>query len=171
MKKIIICEETFRIGVESKLSSKFETVDYHDATDVEKRYILRKQHELLKYYDCRDEFDLFFKKSKDDYYNELHKIFYIEKGWKNVYSCYKIIFDKEIVLEEINEQEEILEFNDIILETLNTQADANYKKKGITADNAGERYLHGNGEVFFYHEDNPNNQKILAEKLIRKRTI
>lgn len=166
-RKVIMCEETYRIGTGQRVSSTFESIEYHDASDTEKRYILRTQHDLLKKYGCKDEFELFFKKSKDSYYNELHEIFLQNKGWKNVYFCYKLVFDREVVIEEINEQEEIMQFNNIIIETLNTQADSSYDKKGITADNAGERYLHERNP-FFYFEDYPKNQKILSDKLIRR---
>ena len=166
-RKIIMCEETFRIGTGQQVSSTFESIEYHDASDAEKRYILRTQHDLLKKYGCKDEFELFFRKNKDNYYNELHEIFSKQKNWKNVFFCYKLIFDREVVTEEINEQEEIMQFNNIIIETLDTQADNNYEKKGITADNASERYLHEK-DPFFYFEDYPKNQKILSEKLIRK---
>lgn len=166
-RKIIMCEETFRIGVGQRVSSTFESIEYHDASDAEKRYILRTQHDLLKKYGCKDEFELFFKKNKDSYYNELNEIFLHNKGWKNVFFCYKLVFDREVVIEEINEQEEILQLNNIIVETLDAQADSNYEKKGITANNAGERYLH-EAKPFFYFEDYPKNQKILSDKLIRK---
>ena len=166
-RKIIMCEETYRIGIGHQFSSTFESIEYHDASDSEKRYILRTQHNLLKKYGCKDEFELFFKKNKDSYYKELNEIFLQDKGWKNVFFCYKLVFDKDIVVEEINEQEEVLQFNNIIIETLDTQADTIYTKKGITANNAGERYLHERNP-FFYFEDYPRNQKILSENLIRK---
>lgn len=166
-RKIIMCEETFRIGVGQKISSTFESIEYHDASDAEKRYILKTQHELLKKYGCKDEFELFFKKNKNSYYDELNEFFLRTKEWKNVFFCYKLIFDKEIVTEEINEQEEIIQFNNVIVETLNAQADNIYERKGITADNAGERYLREK-KPFFYFEDYPKNQKILSDKLIRK---
>lgn len=166
-RKIIMCEETYRIGIGHQISSTFEGIEYHDASDSEKRYILRTQHNLLKKYGCKDEFELFFKKNKDSYYKELNEIFLQDKGWKNVFFCYKLVFDKDIVVEENNEQEEVLQFNNIIIETLDTQADTIYTKKGITANNAGERYLHERNP-FFYFEDYPRNQKILSENLIRK---
>lgn len=164
-RKIIMCEETFRIGTGQQITSTFESIEYHDATDTEKRYILRTQHDLLKKYGCRDEFELFFKKNKDNYYKELQDIYLQNKGWKNVFFCYKLIFDKEVVTEEVNEQEKIMQLNNIILEALNTQADNNYEKKGITANNSGERYLHEK-DPFFYFEDYPRNQKLLSDKLI-----
>ena len=166
-RKVIMCEETFRIGVGHQISSTFESIEYHDASDAEKRYIIKTQHNLLKKYGCKDEFELFFKKNKDSYYNELHEIFLQTKGWKNVFFCYKLVFDREVVIEEINEQEEIVQFNNIIVETLDTQADNKYDKKGITADNSGDRYLHERNP-FFYFEDYPKNQKLLSDKLIRR---
>lgn len=167
-RKIIMCEETFRIGTGRRISSTFEAIEYHDASDAEKRYILRTQHDLLKKYGCKDEFELFFKKNKDNYYNELNEIFLETKGWRNVFFCYKLVFDREVVTEEINEQEEILQLNSIIVETLDMQADNNYEKKGITASNAGDRYLHEH-DPFFYFEDYPKNQKILSDTLIRRK--
>lgn len=168
-RKIIMCEETFRIGIGHQISSTFESIEYHDASDAEKRYILKTQHDLLKKYGCKDEFDLFFKKHKDSYYTELNEIFLQDKGWKNVFFCYKLVFDRETVTEEINEQEEILQFNNIIIETLDAQADNVYEKKGITASNAGQRHLHER-DPFFYFEDYPKNQKLLSSKLIKKST-
>lgn len=165
-RKVFLCEETFRIGICNKISSTFETIEYHDASDAEKRYILRTQHDLLKKYGCKDEFELFFKKTKDSYYNELNDIFLQNKGWKNVFFCYRLVFDRDVVTEEINEYEEMIQLNNIIAETLDIQADSNYEKKGITADNAGDRYLHEK-KPFFYFEDYPNNQKILSDKLIK----
>ena len=165
-RKVFLCEETFRIGVGHKVSSTFETIEYHDASDAEKRYILRTQHDLLKKYGCKDEFELFFKKTKDSYYNELNDIFLQNKGWKNVFFCYRLVFDRDIVTEEINEYEEMMQLNNIIAETLDIQADSNYEKKGITADNAGDRYLHEKNP-FFYFEDYPHNQKLLSDKLIK----
>lgn len=165
-RKIIMCEETFRIGTGKRITSTFESIEYHDASDAEKRYILRVQHDLLKKYDCKDEFELFFKKNKDSYYEELSNIFSEKKGWKNVYFCYKLIFDHEVVTQEINEQEEIMQFNHIIVDTLNTQADNNYERKGITSDNAEDRRLQERNP-FFYHEEYPLNQKILSEALIK----
>ena len=167
-RKVIMCEETFRIGIGHRVSSTFESIEYHDASDAEKRYIIRTQHDLLKKYGCKDEFELFFKKNKDNYYKELNGIFLEKKGWRNVFFCYKLVFDREVVVEEINEQEEIEQFNTIIVETLDTQADNNYSKKGITASNSGYRYLHEK-DPFFYFEDYPKNQKILSDKLIRKK--
>lgn len=165
-RKVFLCEETFRIGVGHKVSSTFETIEYHDASDAEKRYILRTQHDLLKKYGCKDEFELFFKKTKDSYYNELNDIFLQNKGWKNVFFCYRLVFDRDVVTEEINEYEEMIQLNNIIAETLDIQADSNYEKKGITSDNAGDRYLHEKNP-FFYFEDYPHNQKILSDKLIK----
>lgn len=165
-RKVFLCEETFRIGVSHKVSSTFETIEYHDASDAEKRYILRTQYDLLKKYGCKDEFELFFKKTKDSYYNELNDIFLQNKGWKNVFFCYRLVFDRDVVTEEINEYEEMIQLNNIIVETLDIQADNNYEKKGITADNAGDRYLHEKNP-FFYFEDYPHNQKILSDKLIK----
>lgn len=165
-RKVFLCEETFRIGVGHKVSSTFETIEYHDASDAEKRYILRTQHDLLKKYGCKDEFELFFKKTKDSYYKELNDIFLQNKGWKNVFFCYRLVFDRDVVTEEINEYEEMIQLNSIIIETLDIQADSNYEKKGITADNAGDRYLHEK-KPFFYFEDYPHNQKILSDKLIK----
>lgn len=167
-RKVIMCEETFRIGTGHRVSSTFESIEYHDASDAEKRYILRTQHNLLKKYGCKDEFELFFKKNKENYYNELHEIFLEEKGWRNVFFCYKLLFDREVVIEEINEQNEILQFNNIIVETLDAQADSNYERKGITAENSGYRHLHEHN-AFFFFEDYPANQKILSEKLIRRK--
>lgn len=167
-RKVIMCEETFRIGTGHRVSSTFESIEYHDASDAEKRYILRTQHNLLKRYGCKDEFELFFKKNKESYYDELHKIFLEEKGWRNVFFCYKLLFDREVVTEEINEHNEILQFNNIIVETLDAQADSNYERKGIAAENSGYRHLHEHN-AFFFFEDYPKNQKILSEKLIRRR--
>jgi hypothetical protein len=163
-----MCEETFRVGTGNRVSSTFESIEYHDATDAEKRYILKTQHDLLKKYGCKDEFELSFKKNKDNYYNELNEIFYQNKGWKNVFFCYRLVFDRETVIEEMSEQNEILQLNNIIVETLDTQADSNYEKKGITADNAGDRYFNEH-KPFFYFEDYPKNQKILSDKLIRRK--
>lgn len=165
-RKLIMCEETFKIGVGQYVSSTFESVDYHDASDAEKRYIIRTQHNLLKKYGCKDEFELFFRKDKGAYYEELNEVFYKEKGWRNVFFCYKLVFNKDNVLEEINEQDEILEFNEVILETLDTQADNNYAKKGIAASNALERYQNEKNP-FFYFENYPSNQRILSENLIK----
>ena len=167
-RKVIICEETFRIGVSNRVTSTFETMEYHDASDSEKRYILRTQHDLLKKYGCKDEFELSFKKNKDNYYSELNEIFYTTKGWKNVFFCYRLVFDREVVIEEMNEQENVLQLNNIILETLDTQADSNYERKGITAENAGDRYFR-ESKPFFYFEEYPRNQKLLSDTLIRKR--
>lgn len=167
-RKVIMCEETFRIGVGQRISSTFEGIEYHDASDAEKRYILRIQHDLLKKYGCKDEFELSFKKSKDSYYAELNDIFYKDKGWKNVFFCYRLVFDREVVIEEMSEQDEVLQLNNIIVETLDAQADSNYEKKGVTADNAGDRYFNEH-KPFFYFEDYPKNQKILSDKLIRRK--
>ena len=64
--------------------------------------------------------------------------------------------------------DKVLQLNNIIVDTLDAQADSNYEKKGITADNASERYFYEN-KPFFYFEEYPKNQKILSDVLIRKR--
>ena len=57
--------------------------------------------------------------------------------------------------------------NDLIVDVLNEQAENNYKKRGVTADNMEERAIYED-RPFFYYQGYQNRQRLLTETLIRR---
>lgn len=153
-RKLIISEETYRIGI----LTKNHTIIYHDASDDEKRYILRVQRNLLTSMGYNDEFELFCSKDKDTFYQKLKDTLQSSRGWDIVYSCYKIIFNKSCVLEEIDANAEKYKLNCTVLEVLDKQADDFYAKKNAAVCSSTE---------FFYYDSYPRKQKILSQELIK----
>lgn len=167
-RKLLIYEKPYRIG-EVVSNEKFmqSGVVYRDATDNEKKYILRTENKLMHQFGFNDIYKLYASSKSVAYYDSLNKIFQKEKDWDHVYSCYKFIFDKDNIIEAINEDAEIKQMNELIIQVLNEQAENNYKKWGYTSDNAVLR-MFDEDRPFFYYEGYQRRQQVLTEALIRR---
>jgi len=167
-RKLLICEEVYRIGILESDSAYFRSgIVYRDATDNEKKYILRTERKLLKEFGFETDYQMLCSDKRTDYYNELGKIFKKEKDWENIYHCYKFIYDKGNIIEAINEDEETKQMNQLVIDALNEQAEKNYNKKGFTADNAAIR-IFDEDNPFFYNKGYQQRQRLLTEALIRR---
>lgn len=166
-RKLILFEEVYRVGVPIYDKYEYRGFEYRDATDSEKRYILKTERNLLKEFGFETDFQMFCSDKRDDYYDALDKFFQEEKGWRNVYYCYKFIYDKENIIEALGADEDVMKLNQLMVQALDTQADNNYNKKGITADNAVDRRFIER-RPFYYHEGYPIRQRILTDNLIKR---
>jgi len=166
-RKLLLCDEVYRIGEIAGDDFFSSVMTYRDATDTERKYILRTERALLKEFGFETDYQLFSSDKRSLYYEKLEKIFQREKGWNNVYMCYKFIYDKSNIIAAINEDEEVKRMNDLIVDVLNEQAENNYKKYGVTADNMEERAIYED-RPFFYYQGYQNRQRLLTETLIRR---
>ena len=169
-RKLLLYERPYRIGELISDDDFFfhSGVVYREATDNEKKYILRTEKKIMNGLGFSDSFKLHASDKCITYYDKLEKTFKEEKGWNNVYLCYKFIYDKNNILEEINENEDVKKMNELIIEVLNEQAENNYKKKGYTSDSAVLR-MFDEDNPFFYYKGYQERQRILTDNLIRRR--
>lgn len=166
-RKLLISEEVYMIGFTISDYNTFQTgLTYREATDPEKKYILKTERKILRKLGFETDFQMLASEQRSAYYDELGDILRKEKGWENVYHCYKFIYDKVNMLEAINENEEAKSLNQLMIDALNEQAKNNYDKKGITAANANERAILEDSPFFYYH-GYPERQQLLADELIR----
>lgn len=168
-RKLLLYEEPHRIG-ELVTDHDFFRSDiiYRDATDTEKKYILKTERKTLKEFGFENTNQMLMSNKRIAYYEKLDKIFKEEKDWVHVYSCYKFIYDKSNIVEAINEDIEIQQMNQLVIDALNEQAENNYKKKGFTSDSAAIRVF-DEDNPFFYYKGYQERQRILTDNLIRRR--
>ena len=167
-RKLVLWEDIYRIGEMISTDSFRSEMIYREATDSEKKYILKTERNVLKEFGYDSEHQIKASNQRIAYYDKLAEIFKKEKGWVDVFSCYKFIYDKSNILEVINEDTELQEMNEVIVQTLNEQAENNYKKKGYTADNAVLR-MFDEDNPFFYYKGYQERQRILTDNLMRRR--
>lgn len=168
-RKLLLYEEPYRIGELVPNHDFFRSdVIYRDATDAEKKYILRNEHRVLKSLGFASINQMLMSNKRNEYYEELNNIFQEERDWFHVYSCYKFIYDKSNIIEAVNEDIEIQQMNQLVIDALNEQAESNYKKKGFTSDTAAIRAF-DEEKPFFYYNGYQNRQRILTEELIRRK--
>lgn len=166
-RKLILFEETYRIGEPIYDKNACRDFEYREATDTEKRYILKTEHDLLKKFGFETDFQMFCSDSREEYYSMLDHILLEEKDWRKVYFCYKFIYDRGNIVEAIEGNEQIMQLNQLIIQALDVQADNNYSKKGITSDTAALR-LNVERNPFFYHEGYPARQRLLSNALVKR---
>lgn len=167
-RKLLICEEVYRIGVIENDYKHFQSgIIYRDASDNEKKYILRIERKLLKELGFETDYQMLCSDKRTVYYDKLGQILRNEKGWENIYHCYKFIYDKGNIIEAINEDTEMKELNQLVIDALNEQAANNYKKKGYSADSAVLR-MFDEDNPFFYYDGYQHRQQVLTEALIRR---
>ena len=166
-RKLLLWEEPYRIGEVINVNNYRSEIIYRDATDAEKKYILKTERKVLKEFGYDSDYQIKTGNKRIAYYDRLSEIFKEEKGWVDVFSCYKFIYDKNNILEVINEDNDLKQLNEVIIQTLNEQAENNYKKKGYTSDNAVLR-MFDEDKPFFYYEGYQRRQQVLTEALIRR---
>lgn len=165
-RKLVLCEEVYRIGINENIHNNIG-VTYRDANDLEKKYILKTERKLLQEYGFETDFQMFCSDKRSSYYDRLSEIFEEEKGWSNVYLCYKFIYDKGNIIEAISKDDEVKKMNELIIQVLNEQAENNYKKRGITSDTVTIR-MRGEEKQFYYYEGYQERQRLLTDNLIRR---
>ena len=167
-RKLLLYEEPYRIGELVSDHDFFRSdIVYRDATDTEKKYILKTERKTLKEFGFENENQMLISNKRSAYYEKLDKIFKEERDWVHVYSCYKFIYDKHNIVEAINEDTEVQQMNQLVIDALNEQAENNYKKKGYTSDTAAIR-MFDEEKPFFYHKGYQERQRILTDNLIRR---
>lgn len=167
-RKLLLFEEVYRVGVPIYDKYEYRGFEYRDATDDEKRYILRTEHNLLKEFGFETDFQMFCSNRREEYYDRLGEIFQEEKDWRNVYFCYKFIYDKENVIEAIENNNDVMEMNRLMIDALDTQADNNYAKRGESNMVAESGWVIGKKKAFCYYEGYPERQRVLSDNLIRR---
>lgn len=161
-------KEVYRIGtIVSGDDFYYSGIEYRDATDSEERYIKRIKKQLLEEFGHKTEFFTDDNK-RNRFYDKFDRALGERRGWAKVYSCYKITRKKDVPVPDIDEESERKRLNQLIIDVLNEQAEDNYQKKGITADNATERSF-DEEKPFFYYKGYQNRQRILTEALIRRK--
>lgn len=167
-RNIIKYKEVYRIGtVVSGDDFYYSGIEYRDATDNEERYIKRIKKQLLEEFGHKTEFFIDGNK-RNLFYDKLDRVLGERRGWAKVYSCYKITRCEDVPVMDIDEESERKRLNQLIIDVLNDQAEDNYQKKGITANNAAERSF-DEEKPFFYYKGYQNRQRILTEALIRRK--
>lgn len=99
------------------------------AEDIDIKNINTLKYRVAKTFGCKEEYEIFQKMKTAEYYKLLNYYYNYYFNWKYVYKRYKLIFNREIVVEEIPRvekelQRELLNYN--IVNALNTGAEKNY---------------------------------------------
>lgn len=165
-RKIITCEEVYRIGtIVTNDLLMCSGLEFRDSTEREYRRINKIKKQLLEEFGFTTDFYVFPSKKRTAYFDKFNKTLQEKYGWEKVYACYKITLLDE---DRINvDPQSIQKLNQIIIDTLCEQAEQNYNKKGVTSDSAVLR-MFDEDNPFFYYEGYQRRQNILTEALIRR---
>lgn len=166
-RKLLLFEEVYRVGVPMYNSkNEYRGFEYRDATDAEKRYILKTEHNLLQEFGFETDFQMFCSDRREEYYDRLGEIFQEEKDWRNIYFCYKFIYDKENIINTIEGNDAVMKMNQLMVEALDAQADHNYEKKGEANMEPPQGIIRK--KVFRYYDGYPERQRVLSDNLIKR---
>lgn len=146
----------------------------HDASDLEKKEVMRIERQVLNELGLSSIKQIGFHKDSAKYYERTAELFKEEFGWDNVYKAFKIIYNKDDVIEAISKED--LEYNKKILngriiETINQNACNNYDKFGLTSTNMIEMMMDNGGTLpegqFYYPASYIDKQNWLTDTLIK----
>jgi hypothetical protein len=138
-------------------------INYREATDSEVKYILKTKRSLLNTLGVEDEIAIHWMGLSSEYYKMLDSTFEEEQKWYKVFEAYKIIYNKEDIIDTLPQEQLKLEkmgLNDLIINKMNTQADNLYQKK-IEAEKEGKM------PKINYHDTYVNSQYLLSDKLLK----
>lgn len=138
-------------------------IRYREATDSEIKYILKTKRALLNTLGVEDEIAIHWKGLSSEYYRMLDETFEEEQEWYKVYEAYKIIYNKEDIIETLPQDKLRLEkmgLNTAVIEKMNKQAENLYQKK-INIETSGEK------PKVNYHDTYVNSQYLLSDKLLK----
>lgn len=172
--KLILVNKVSRIETTYVDRYGVEFTETRDATEKEEEVIMHVEHEVLKELGLSSIKQIGFHKDSPKYYEKTAKIFKEKYNWDNVYKAFKIIYNKNDVIEEIS-KEELYDnkklLNGKIIDVIKENAESNYDKLGLTSypmielmdENGGELPK----EVFYYPPSYIEQQGWLTNALIK----
>lgn len=162
---LIDYDKVYRIGVfEPEYgNSDIGTLKYHDASEAERKYILKTKRQVLKEFGYEFETQIYLGKNESrEYYARISQIFREDMGWEFVNQCYRIIYDRRNVIEVISKEKEIIELNALILGAIDKQAeDIANKEVAFLPAAIGHKTME-----FTYPDCYVDMQRILSKELI-----
>lgn len=103
------------------------------AEDLDIQNIITLKHRVAKMLGCKDEREIFLRMKTAEFYKLLNHYYSYYFNWKYVYKRYKLIFNHQVVIEEIplaekELQRELLNCN--VVNAINTSAEHNFNTCG-----------------------------------------
>ena len=129
-------------------------IEYREATDSEVKYILKTKRALLSTFGVEDEIAIHWLGLSKDYYKTLDETFETEQNWYKVFEAYKIIYNKEDIIETLPQDQLKLEkmgLNNAVINKMNKQAETLYQ----------------NEKKINYHDTYVQSQYLLSDKLLK----
>jgi hypothetical protein len=122
-RSIIEYKTVYKIGI---MEAKRPTM-FHEATDIETRYILKKKREIIQYMGFETESQVYLGKDQSStFYDLLSQKFKNDRGWDIVFQMIKIVYNGDTVIDPISRDTEKRKLNKIIIGAINLQASDRY---------------------------------------------